>query len=178
MIIDCDTHIIPRDVFDSINMGVEQIRPLLHFDDAGLYTHSDFLGAPPLVPGTTPLPSFSQARGGSGTDLLGMTDIEVRLKDCQRLGVDRQVLLPQFRGIIRLTSQTAYFLFTLRVGSGGFTAEKIARATLSGVALSLMMRVSGRPLGCGFGAGLVMALSLYAAFGMTGCLPSKKSSTV
>ncbi len=96
MIIDCDTHIIPRDVFDSINMGVEQIRPLLHFDDAGLYTHSDFLGAPPLVPGTTPLPSFSQARGGSGTDLLGMTDIEVRLKDCQRLGVDRQVLLPQF----------------------------------------------------------------------------------
>ncbi len=96
MIIDCDTHIIPRNAFDYIDEGSKQVRPLLHFDKQGLYTHSEFPGAAPLVPGTTPLPSFSTSRGGSGTDLLGMTDMEVRLKDLERLGVDQQVLLPQF----------------------------------------------------------------------------------
>jgi len=96
MIIDCDTHIIPRDAFDYMDEGLKQNRPLLHFDKEGLYTHSDFPAKPPLVPGTTPLPSYANSRGGSGTDLLGMTDIEVRLKDLQRLGVDQQVVLPQF----------------------------------------------------------------------------------
>jgi len=96
MIIDCDTHIIPRDAFDTIDEKLKQLRPLLYFDKEGLYTHSDFPAKPAPVPGTTPLPSYSKSRGGSGTDLLGMTDIEVRLKDLQRLGVDQQVILPQF----------------------------------------------------------------------------------
>ncbi len=96
MIIDCDTHIIPRNAFEFMDEGSKHLRPLLHFNDQGLYSHSDFSARPPLIPGTTPLPSFAKSRGGSGTDLLGMTDIETRLKDLGRLGVDRQVILPQF----------------------------------------------------------------------------------
>jgi len=96
MIIDCDTHIIPRDAFEYMDEGSKHLRPILHFNDQGLYSHSEFPARPPLIPGTTPLPSFAKSRGGSGTDLLGMTDIGARLKDLARLGVDQQVVLPQF----------------------------------------------------------------------------------
>ncbi|HEX9880746.1 MAG TPA: amidohydrolase family protein [Candidatus Binatia bacterium] len=96
MLIDCDTHIIPRDAFDYMDEGSKRLRPLLRFDSRGLYTHSEFPARPPLVPGTTPLPSFSRASGGSGTDLLGMVDLEARVRDMERLGVDLQVVLPQF----------------------------------------------------------------------------------
>ncbi len=96
MIIDCDTHIIPRDAFDHMEEKPGRLRPLLHFDEQGLYTHSDFSAKPPQVPGTTPLRSFGESRGGSGVDILGMADIEARVKDMKRLGVDQQVVLPQF----------------------------------------------------------------------------------
>ena len=96
MIIDCDTHIIPRDAFDYMEEEVARQRPRLHFDEKGLYTHCDFSARPPLVSNTTPLPSFADSRGGSGVDLLGMSDMDARVKDLEKLGVDQQVVLPQF----------------------------------------------------------------------------------
>ncbi|HEY7819981.1 MAG TPA: amidohydrolase family protein, partial [Vicinamibacteria bacterium] len=96
MVIDCDTHVIPKDAFDYMGEGWSHLRPALRFDDRGLYTHCDFAGKPATVSGTTPLPSFADSRGGSGSDILGMCDFEARVKDMDLLGTDRQVLLPQF----------------------------------------------------------------------------------
>jgi predicted TIM-barrel fold metal-dependent hydrolase len=53
----------------------------------------EFPGAPPPVKGTTQLPA-----PGSGSRLAGNTDMEVRLDDYARLGIHKQVLLPQFTG--------------------------------------------------------------------------------
>ena len=96
MIVDCDTHIIPRDAFDYMEGEWVQLRPRLHFNEQGLYSHCDFSARPPQVPNTTPLRSFVDSHGGSGVDLLGMSDMDARVRDLDKLGVDQQVLLPQF----------------------------------------------------------------------------------
>ncbi len=94
MIIDCDTHVIPRNAFDDMDEKFAHLEPIFHFDEEGHYYTCDFPGAPPEVPGTTPLPPIR----GQGTDFDGMCDIEARLKDFNRLGVDQQLLVPQFTG--------------------------------------------------------------------------------
>jgi len=94
MIIDCDAHVIPRDAFDYVDEPHARLRPVFHFDELGRYWRCDFPGAPEEVPGTTPLPSVR----GAGTNMDGMCDVEARLKDFEKMGVDRQVLVPQFTG--------------------------------------------------------------------------------
>jgi predicted TIM-barrel fold metal-dependent hydrolase len=94
MIIDCDTHIIPRDAFDYVEEEFTNLKPVFHFDEKGHYWYCDFPGKPPEVPGTTPLPGIR----GAGTDVDGMCDMEARLRDYEKLGVDLQVLGPQFTG--------------------------------------------------------------------------------
>jgi len=94
MIIDCDTHVIPRDAFDYVDKRFESLRPVCHFDENRRYFSCDFPGKPEDVPGTTSLPGIR----GAGTDFDGMCDMEARLKDFVKLGVDMQVIGPQFTG--------------------------------------------------------------------------------
>lgn len=94
MIIDCDTHVIPRDAFDYMATDLDSKRPIFCFDEYGHYFTVEFPGGPPDVPGTTPLPPIQ----GQGTDYEGMCDMEARLRDFGHLGVDAQLLVPQFTG--------------------------------------------------------------------------------
>ncbi len=94
MIIDCDTHIMPEDAFDYMAAPFSSLRPVLKFDDSGQYVAIDFPGKPPDVPGTTPRPGV----GSGGNKYKGISDLETRLADNQAMGVDVQVLLPQFSG--------------------------------------------------------------------------------
>ncbi len=94
MIIDCDTHIIPKDSFQYIEGDLASKRPNFHFDDKGHYVCCDFPGKPAEVPGTTPHLGFN----GSGTNYDGMCDVGVRLRDYERMGIDLQVLVPQLVG--------------------------------------------------------------------------------
>ena len=55
MHIDCDSHFFPRDAFDYIEGPLADKRPRPQFKE-GLLTAIAFPGAPPAVPGTTPLP--------------------------------------------------------------------------------------------------------------------------
>ena len=50
MIIDCDTHFMPRDAFDRVPGALDALRPHLRFDAKGEYTGLDFPGRPPEVP--------------------------------------------------------------------------------------------------------------------------------
>ncbi len=93
MIIDCDTHFLPRDAYDRTGAEWEALRPRLLFDDKGQLTALDFPGAPAEVAGATPLPP-----PGSGSRYAGLYDMEVRLRDYEKLGIDRQFLFPQLTG--------------------------------------------------------------------------------
>lgn len=93
MIIDCDTHFMPRDAFDSVDEPLKPLVPRLKFGAGGFLSGIEFPGAPPPVPGTTPLPA-----PGSGAPYAGNTDMAARLKEYERLGIDRQLILPQFTG--------------------------------------------------------------------------------
>ena len=93
MIIDCDTHFMPRDAFDNVEQTLQPLVPQLKFDERGLLVDIEFPGRPADVPGTTPLPA-----PGSGAHYPGITNMEIRLKDCERLGIDCQFILPQFTG--------------------------------------------------------------------------------
>jgi len=66
---------------------------ILNSNGSGLLTAVDFPGAPGGVPGATPLPP-----PGSGSRHPGLYDIEVRLRDYAKLGIDRQFLFPQLTG--------------------------------------------------------------------------------
>ncbi len=94
MIIDCDTHIMPRDAFDNVEGSLSRVRPVLKFNESGQYVGIDFPGKPPDVPGATPRPGI----GSGGNKYPGITDLEARLADNEAMGVDVQVLLPQFSG--------------------------------------------------------------------------------
>lgn len=93
MIIDCDTHFMPSDAFDHVGREFLDRRPILKFDDTGLLTDVEFPGEPPRVAGATPLPA-----PGSGAHYPGNTDMEVRLEEYQKMGIDSQFILPQFTG--------------------------------------------------------------------------------
>ena len=93
MIVDCDTHFMPADAFAYVDDSLKALAPQLKLDSQGLLADIEFPGAPAAVPGSTPLPA-----PGSGAHCPGNTDMELRLEDYERLGIDRQLLLPQFTG--------------------------------------------------------------------------------
>ena len=94
MIIDCDTHLMPRDAFDSIDDEWATSKPKLQFDAQGLYVNVDFPGYPAEVQGTTPL-----LAPGSGAMFKSLWDPESRMADYDdRLGIEQHVVLPQFSG--------------------------------------------------------------------------------
>lgn len=93
MIIDCDTHYMPRDAFDRVSGALAARRPVLKFDDGGIYTGMDFPGRPTALPEATPL-----AAPGTGSEYPGMCDMEARLKDYVEMGIERTCLLAQFSG--------------------------------------------------------------------------------
>lgn len=93
MIIDCDTHLMPRDAFDGVGGDLTALKPALKFNDQGLYTDVDF-PAYRDVPGTSPL-----LAPGSGAMFKSLWEPECRMKDYdERLGIEQHVVLPQFSG--------------------------------------------------------------------------------
>ena len=99
MIIDMDTHILPRDVYDYVEGPLADKKPQFEFDAEGLLVKWSFPGAY-HVKGTTPLPP-----PGSGGKHKGLSDMDVRLEDYAKLGIEKQLLLPQLSAI--------YFNYTL-----------------------------------------------------------------
>lgn len=94
MIIDCDTHLMPRDAFDGVGGELRSHKPVLQFDQAGLYSDVYFPGDAPLVAGTSPL-----GAPGSGAMFRSLWDLEARMADYEgRLGIEMQIVLPQFSG--------------------------------------------------------------------------------
>ena len=95
MIIDCDTHYLPADAYDYLGGEWDDRRPRFRWDDKGLLTGVDFPGAPPAVAGATPLEP-----PGTGARHRGMYDMEARLRDYEKLGIDRQFLFPQLTATV------------------------------------------------------------------------------
>ncbi len=93
MIIDCDTHFMPRNAFDYVGKEFLDRKPILKFDETGILTDVAFPGEPPRVRGTTPLPP-----PGSGAQYPGNSDMELRLAEYERMGIGPQFILPQFTG--------------------------------------------------------------------------------
>ncbi len=93
MIIDCDTHLMPRDAFDAVGGNLAALKPILKFDSQGLYTDVDFPGYRDIV-GTSPL-----LAPGSGAMFKSLWEPQARMKDYDdRLGIEQHVVLPQFSG--------------------------------------------------------------------------------
>jgi predicted TIM-barrel fold metal-dependent hydrolase len=94
LIIDCDTHLMPRDAFDGVGGELSSHKPVLQFDRDGLYSDVDFPGDAPQVAGTSPL-----GAPGSGAMFRSLWDIEARMADYERrLGIEMHIVLPQFSG--------------------------------------------------------------------------------
>ncbi|HYJ14401.1 MAG TPA: amidohydrolase family protein [Candidatus Limnocylindria bacterium] len=94
MIIDCDTHLMPRDAFNGVGGELETIKPTLKFDDQELFFDVDFPGYPTEMTGTSPLPA-----PGSGAMFRSLWDPIARMQDYDgRLGIEQHVVLPQFSG--------------------------------------------------------------------------------
>jgi predicted TIM-barrel fold metal-dependent hydrolase len=93
MIIDCDTHFMPRDAFERVPGALAAKRPVLKFDSNGTYVDMDFPGRPVPLKDATPL-----AAPGTGAEYPGMVDMEARLKDYVEMGIERTCLLAQFSG--------------------------------------------------------------------------------
>jgi predicted TIM-barrel fold metal-dependent hydrolase len=93
MIIDCDTHLMPRDAFEGVEGELGLRKPTLKFNEDGRYVDVDFPGYPE-VPGTGPL-----LASGSGAMFKSLWDVESRMEDYDnRLGIEQHVILPQFSG--------------------------------------------------------------------------------
>ncbi|MET0586694.1 MAG: amidohydrolase family protein, partial [Candidatus Binatia bacterium] len=94
MIIDCDSHLMPRDAFDGIDGEFASCKPILKFNEEDLYVDVDFPGYPADVPGTSPL-----LAPGSGAMFKSLWDSRSRMDDYdKRLGIEQHVVLPQFSG--------------------------------------------------------------------------------
>lgn len=93
MNIDCDTHFMPKDIFNDVETPLRPLVPRLTFDESGFLSDIEFPGEPPRVPGATPLPA-----PGSGAHYAGNTDMEARLREYGKMGIDAQFILPQFTG--------------------------------------------------------------------------------
>jgi predicted TIM-barrel fold metal-dependent hydrolase len=90
VIIDMDTHILPRDIYDYVEGPAAARKPVYEFDASGKLVNWSFPGWH-FVEGTTPL-----WPPGSGAGYTGLSDIDARLEDHRKLGIDRQLLLPQY----------------------------------------------------------------------------------
>jgi len=95
MIIDCDTHYLPPDAYDTMGPEWEAKRPRFTWDDKGLLTGVDFPGAPPPVPGATQLEP-----PGTGARYRGMYYMDERLRDYEKLGIEQQFLFPQLTATV------------------------------------------------------------------------------
>ena len=93
MIIDMDTHILPHDLYDYVEGPCADKKPQFEFDQDGLLVKWSFPGNH-VVKGTTPLPP-----PGAGGKHPGLSNIEVRLEEYQKLGIEKQLLLSQFSAI-------------------------------------------------------------------------------
>ena len=82
MIIDCDTHLMPRDAFVGVDGRLEKIKPQLKFDDQGRYVDVDFPGYPDEIPGTSPL-----LAPGSGAMFKSLWDPQARTWQCTWLNM-------------------------------------------------------------------------------------------
>lgn len=92
MHIDCDTHYFAPDAFDYLEGRFAALRPRPVFKD-GFLVDIAFPGAPTPVPGSTPLPA-----PGSGNKIAGNCDLDARMADYEKLGIEKQIVLPQFTG--------------------------------------------------------------------------------
>ncbi len=93
MIIDCDTHLMPAGAFAAVGENFSSVRPILKFDDQGLYADVEFPGYREIA-GTSPL-----LAPGSGAMFRSLWNVEERMRDYDhRLGIERHVVLPQFSG--------------------------------------------------------------------------------
>lgn len=93
MHIDCDCHFFPKDAFDYVDERFADQRPRLVFNEAGGLANIEFPGRPAQLPGTNPLPP-----PGGGSGRAGMCDIDARIEEYDRMGVDCQLLVPQMTG--------------------------------------------------------------------------------
>jgi predicted TIM-barrel fold metal-dependent hydrolase len=91
LIIDADTHITPKDAYDYIDGPLDALRPRFTFNDKGFLTTVDFPGKPAQLPGATP----SKAPG-TGSTYPGMSHMDARLEAYRQLGIEKQVLFPQY----------------------------------------------------------------------------------
>jgi len=95
MIVDCDTHFLPPDAYDRMGAEWERLRPRFVWDGQGMLTSVEFPGEPPRVPGATPLEP-----PGTGARYRGMYDMDERLRDYEKLGIERQFLFPQLTATV------------------------------------------------------------------------------
>lgn len=95
MIIDCDTHYLPPDAYDYMGGEWNALRPRFVFDADNYLTAVEFPGEPAPVPGATPL-----APPGTGARYRGMYDMAERLREYEKLGIDRQFLFPQLTATV------------------------------------------------------------------------------
>ncbi len=95
MIIDADTHFLPPDTYDHMGAQWDALRPRFVWDGQGFVTGVNFPGEPPVVPGATPLPP-----PGTGARYRGMYYMDERLRDYEKLGIDRQFLFPQLTATV------------------------------------------------------------------------------
>lgn len=93
MHIDCDCHFFPKDAFDYVDHGLKERAPRLLFNEAGGLADIEFTGRPAPLPGSNPLPP-----PGGGSWRAGMCDIDARIAEYERMGVECQLLVPQMTG--------------------------------------------------------------------------------
>lgn len=91
MIVDCDSHFMPKDAFDSIDGNLAAHAPRLDVDGSGVLTDIRF--DLPNPPGATPLPP-----PGSGSHYPGNMKLEARMEYYHQQRIDQHVMLPQFTG--------------------------------------------------------------------------------
>ena len=84
---------MPVDAFSHVPKAMQTLVPQLVFNDDGILTGVNFPGAPAPVLGTTPLPA-----PGSGAHYPGNSDMTARLQEYRSMGIDAQLILPQFTG--------------------------------------------------------------------------------
>lgn len=95
LIVDCDSHFLPRDAFESVEGRLADKRPRIKFNENGMLECVEFPGVPAQVPGSAP----TKASGlGSGSKMRGLWDMELRLAEYEKMGIGAQVILPQFGG--------------------------------------------------------------------------------
>ena len=91
-IIDCDSHIIPPEIFDFVPDNLKQDLPKLFFDKDGRLFDIQY-AKDPIINKTDSKPDTLHC------DLYGLTNILERFKDLAKMKVDMQLLAPQERAM-------------------------------------------------------------------------------